>query len=376
VSRAEELVGAYDLLEAAVVVAVKDADRDRSWTGCGHTSVIAWLSHRAQVARHTAARFGRQAKFIHKHDQAHAAFDNGDLSPSKLDRLARITRRRERLYERDEATLLDQAATLDVNDFQATTEQWRLYADDLHTPSETGDMRSRLDLTTTFAGCGDLRGQFCPEDHSRLRDTLDRIMGPPAEGDTRDISERRAQALMDMTDDVDPEPAFVDDTQTDEAFDATLPTKRPTRNIDIIVDLSVVAKPDDYDPEHAYISVGSIGPVLRTTLQAMCCDASVGRIVMDGKSQVIDVSRRTRVIPDALRRALNARDRGCGYPGCRRHYTWCDAHHITHWADNGPTNLENLVLLCARHHHYIHQHHIHIDRDPVSGAVELHAHGP
>jgi hypothetical protein len=85
----------------------------------------------------------------------------------------------------------------------------------------------------------------------------------------------------------------------------------------------------------------------------MACDA--GAVVMrhaaDGS--VLDVGRKTRTIPPALRRALLARDRQCRFPGCNARR--CDAHHVRHWADGGPTRLDNLVLLCRRHHRAVHE---------------------
>ena len=89
------------------------------------------------------------------------------------------------------------------------------------------------------------------------------------------------------------------------------------------------------------------------TARRMACDA--GAVVMrhaaDGS--VLDVGRKTRTIPPALRRALLARDRQCRFPGCNARR--CDAHHVRHWADGGPTRLDNLVLLCRRHHRAVHE---------------------
>jgi hypothetical protein len=68
---------------------------------------------------------------------------------------------------------------------------------------------------------------------------------------------------------------------------------------------------------------------------------------------VLNVGRRTRTIPPALRRALEVRDGGCRHPGCGSRFT--DTHHIEHWADGGETRLENLVLLCRRHHRAVHE---------------------
>ena len=95
---------------------------------------------------------------------------------------------------------------------------------------------------------------------------------------------------------------------------------------------------------------------LRVSAEAarrVACDA--GAVVMrhaaDGS--VLDVGRKTRTIPPALRRALLARDRQCRFPGCNARR--CDAHHVQHWADGGATRLDNLVLLCRRHHRAVHE---------------------
>jgi len=68
---------------------------------------------------------------------------------------------------------------------------------------------------------------------------------------------------------------------------------------------------------------------------------------------VLDVGRRTRTIPPALRRALEARDRGCRFPGCGLRFT--DAHHVKHWADGGETSLGNTLLTCKHHHALLHE---------------------
>ncbi|MBX5460872.1 MAG: HNH endonuclease, partial [Steroidobacteraceae bacterium] len=68
----------------------------------------------------------------------------------------------------------------------------------------------------------------------------------------------------------------------------------------------------------------------------------------------LNVGRRTRSIPPALRRALQARDRGCRFPGCT-HTRFVDAHHVQHWAQGGETRASNLVLLCRRHHRFVHE---------------------
>jgi hypothetical protein len=85
----------------------------------------------------------------------------------------------------------------------------------------------------------------------------------------------------------------------------------------------------------------------------IACDSSVVVMTHDDEGRVLDVGRRRRTVPPAIRRALEHRDGECRFPGCGCRYT--DAHHITHWADGGETRLGNLVLLCRRHHRALHE---------------------
>ncbi|RAS57061.1 5-methylcytosine-specific restriction protein A, partial [Lentzea atacamensis] len=89
----------------------------------------------------------------------------------------------------------------------------------------------------------------------------------------------------------------------------------------------------------------------------IACDSGVIPILLGSRSQIHDVGRKTRALNAGLRRMLAARDKGCAFPGCTRPPSHCEAHHIHHWANGGPTNLNNLVLLCRRHHDLIHHSH-------------------
>ncbi len=104
------------------------------------------------------------------------------------------------------------------------------------------------------------------------------------------------------------------------------------------------------------------GPAIPVeTARRLACDSSVVTIVEDDDGEPLDVGRRTRSIPPALRRALNARDRGCRFPGCT-HTRFVDGHHIHHWAHGGETKLSNLVSLCRFHHRQVHEGRIAIER--------------
>ena len=89
-------------------------------------------------------------------------------------------------------------------------------------------------------------------------------------------------------------------------------------------------------------------------VRRLTCDAGVVRVVDGPDDQPLSVGRKQRTVPPALRRALRARDSGCAFPGCH-HTRFLDAHHIKHWAHGGETSMDNLVMLCGRHHRLVHE---------------------
>jgi hypothetical protein len=90
------------------------------------------------------------------------------------------------------------------------------------------------------------------------------------------------------------------------------------------------------------------------TARRLACDARILPVILGGTGQILDVGRSRRLATGSLRRALAIRDRGCAFPDCDRPPRWTDAHHITSWTAGGTTALDNLVLLCRRHHRLIH----------------------
>ncbi|WP_163506986.1 HNH endonuclease signature motif containing protein [Fodinicola acaciae] len=109
------------------------------------------------------------------------------------------------------------------------------------------------------------------------------------------------------------------------------------------------------------------GPTLGLpTIRRIACDCTVIDAVT-GESEVDAESHVT--VPRWLRRRLRRRDGGCRYPGCSDHQ-WVDAHFIVHWTDGGALELDNLVLLCLRHHRYVHEFGCQV-RVLGSGAVEV-----
>jgi hypothetical protein len=89
--------------------------------------------------------------------------------------------------------------------------------------------------------------------------------------------------------------------------------------------------------------------------QLRAAAATLPPILGGAPCQPLEVGRTTRVVQPAQRAALAVRDRGCVFPGCDRPLAWCDAHHLHHWVEGGPTDLANLALLCRAHHRTVHE---------------------
>lgn len=97
------------------------------------------------------------------------------------------------------------------------------------------------------------------------------------------------------------------------------------------------------------------GPsIAAETARRLSCDASLVTVLENDLGEPLDIGRKRRTIPPAIRRALNARDGTCRFPGCS-HKRYVDGHHIEHWAHGGGTVLTNLVILCRFHHRKVHE---------------------
>ncbi|MDV6260341.1 HNH endonuclease signature motif containing protein [Rhodococcoides yunnanense] len=97
-----------------------------------------------------------------------------------------------------------------------------------------------------------------------------------------------------------------------------------------------------------------MGPLSRETSRQLACDCILTAIVMDENGSPINLARTARTVNAKQKRALTARDHGCAFPGCGKPAAWTEGHHIWHWTDGGPTDMNNLVLLCGFHHKLIH----------------------
>ena len=156
---------------------------------------------------------------------------------------------------------------------------------------------------------------------------------------------------------LDPDPAGPghiepDEIASEEPGCAWDPARRlPPAQISVLIGLDALRGQTD---EMGLTDAGTELPP--EIVRRLACDAEIIPMILGGPGGSADVGRARRTVPLRLRRLLVARDRHCRWPGCGQPPSRCDAHHIIHWLDGGPTDLDNLVLLCHKHHHHLHQH--------------------
>ena len=98
------------------------------------------------------------------------------------------------------------------------------------------------------------------------------------------------------------------------------------------------------------------------SVRRLCCDGNTVVLVENEQGEPVSIGRKSRTVPTGMKRALQARDKGCIFPGCHKQ-RFVDAHHVEHWSAGGETALDNLVLLCTKHHTLVHEGGFTIDRD-------------
>lgn len=96
------------------------------------------------------------------------------------------------------------------------------------------------------------------------------------------------------------------------------------------------------------------GRIPSEAIRRLACDAGLHRVVFGPGDVPLSAGRQVRLVRAAQHRVLVARDGGCRFHGCDRPPAWTQAHHVVHWADGGPTDVDNMILLCGHHHHRVH----------------------
>jgi hypothetical protein len=196
----------------------------------------------------------------------------------------------------------------------------------------------RLQFSVWEDGSVLISGQLDPIGGAALRTALEPLSQPMGQGDDRCLERRQGDAIVELS---------------LHSLDAGLvpqhASQRPHLEVTTTLEtLQGLAGSPAADLEFSL-------PISSKTVERLACDSSITRVLFGPGSVVVDVGRATRTVSAPTRRALNARDQHCRWPGCERTASWSAAHHLVHWTKGGETDLSNLVLLCHRHHWMVHE---------------------
>ena len=380
------------LYELAAVDARGEAGAEQ---GIQAPSTAGWLRSRARMDARAAQRAVRTARAVFRGPltATGAALTAGAISPAHAAVLAVGTSDlAARTTAEAEPVLVEAARHLEPSQLRRALGHLRLVAD----PDGAEEARERrhgrrgLWLSPTLEGMVALDGLLDPEAGQTLLAALEPLSRPATAEDTRSGSQRRADALAELA---------------RRALEGgRLPRAGGVRpQLLVTVDLdSLLGRPGAIGGDG-----GWTGPLDPEVCRRLACDGAVTRVLVTRQpgshqhfdadqqpttsdvvgeeglaglvraamrllpptlggapSQPLDVGRTSRVVQPAQRAALVVRDGGCVFPGCDRPPAWCEAHHGLHWLYGGPTDLENLVLLCRAHHRAVHEGGWRLVRDP------------
>ncbi len=309
----------------------------------GSTTPIDWIRHNCQMAGATAAdriRVGEQLASLPRSAEAVIRGTIGFAHLSLIARTAGAVLDSTTGQGFDEGELLEQARQSSVGRLWHICQHIRHAADPQGVAAEQKDAveARRFQLSPCEDGTVLLGGWLDSVGGAALRTALEPLARPGGVGDDRCRERRLADALVELA---------------THALDAGLVPQQASQrpHLQVTTSLETLAGLTGSPAAEMEFSL----PISAMTVERLACDATINRVLRGADSAVIDVGRARRVVSGSTRRALNARDRGCRWPGCDRPASWSAAHHVVHWVQGGATNLSNLILLCHRHHWMVHE---------------------
>ena len=335
------LAGHLNAANARFLTLIAELDRRRGWAEFGVKSCAHWLNWQCGIDLGAAREKVRAARALEKLPRLAAAMAAGRVSYAKVRAVTRVA----------DATHEDYFLNIALHGTASQVEEvvrgYRRALDAEELSREAVQHRDQnLWFHTEPDGSLSIRGRVPAEVGALFRRALeaalDRLPIPKdvsaetSSDDRHRSRKRRVEALAVLA----------------ESFLANGPQDLSGADRNQIV---VHVDAETLSHGHAGRCELEQGPAIASeTARRLACDCRVVRIVEGPKGEPLDVGRKTRTIPPGIRRALQARDKGCRFPGCcfKR---YVDGHHVQHWANGGETKLSNLVTLCRFHHRLVHE---------------------
>ena len=327
--------------EAEFTRRLRRYDKGGGYAATAALTAAAWLRWKCNFSPAAAAGRVAVARGLDDLPLATEAFADGDFS---YPHAAMIARTAEKLGDKMEANaetiMVTAAKELDLGRLRVVTLKLQHFMDPDSVREEANESYERrfLSLSQTLDGVFYLNGRLDSEGGAILQTALNALGGPPTAEDRRPPKQRRADLLVELA-----------RQQLDGGNLPEVGGQRP--HLAVTVSMATLAN----QPGSPAADLEWAQPIPAETARRLACDAAVTPVFFGSESNQPRADKTTRVISGSQRKALVVRDKGCRFPGCDRPVDWTDAHHLKHWADGGKTVMDNLVLLCRRHHRKVHE---------------------
>jgi hypothetical protein len=378
-----------DALHYQAMRLLAEFDRRSGWRDTGFSSTAEWLAWRIGIKPNAARERLRTALALEHLPQISDAMRNGELSFTKVRALTRVA------TPESEPTLLDFARAGSAANLERMVRGWKTL--DRKSELTAEQIRHRSRRFSAFVdddGMVVVKGRLDPEvgalfmraveaasdalfrdEHRRAdrkREEREDEPGEEGGGEEQGEAQQEGTRVTAVTSRYG--------NQANSEIDETTPEQRRADAVGLIAERAFAAGfgngaggevvsgsraeryqvmlhvdadtlTEDGEPGRSELEDGT--RVTAVTSRRIACDSGLVEIAHSPDGEIIGAGRRIRTVNPSIRRALEARDRGCRFPGCGLRFT--EAHHVKHWADGGETTLRNMVLLCRTHHRSVHE---------------------
>lgn len=307
----------------------------------GATSMAAWLSLKLGWSNQRANRVVRVAQGLSRLPLIRDAYAQGRICWERVEALCCFA------TPETEDELLEAALTLGATDLRGLLRSLKaVEAPDAKQAYEQRYLHYFWDLRTRMLN---LKGQLPEVEGAVFVKALEHLADKPQPGPAEGGGEQPESSLIAPSDERSFQQACADALV--ELCSSYLHTSAEAVRATVVIHAELEAL-KGFGTGIASLDAGPM--VCGETVRRMCCDGHAELVLEGSDQEPIGISRRSRQVPGWLWRVLWHRDQGCRFPGCERQ-RWIQNHHIQHWTKNGPTDRDNLVLLCWYHHHLVHE---------------------
>jgi hypothetical protein len=335
-----ELREIVDRSEGLSAEVVRRFEKSGAWAADGALNMVAWLKSNGNLSGGAAMERVAMGRQLEKLPETAQAFQRGDLG---YQHVAILSRTAEKVgtgeFKKEEASLLQAAQSMDPGKFAGVAKAFEFRVDQAAALAEANRAYSRryLHISEPRDGLVHLEGLLDAEGGAVVKTALDALMPGPHNDDDRTAGQRRADALVDLA-------------RRPLSGSKLGSTGGMRPHLVITASVETLAGV----PGAPAAEMQGVGPIANETVQRLACDATVSWLLSKAEMEQ-ETSHEHRKVPPSIRRALVARDKDCVFNGCHRPPNWCDGHHLKWWTRGGETKLENLALVCGRHHWKVHE---------------------